>query len=240
MRKSQEIIWNGDNSSRPLKRVGFLVAKIMKSNIEIVKDYLAGVRPVSVFGYTGNKYIKRKVGERWTDVSGIEWVQKNSGPQRVNRMADAVREAMGIDKCKKCKCEIRWGTRTDQILYRKTQLCTDCLIEYETKLRILGIYNYYEIMKLAANELSYLKDLKTKILETLKFFKEDNGDVTMVCNSEGFIERWKNTNREQIVQSAKEDLKIIRTRISVLNKIKLENQRKFKKEVRKYKLEYYV
>lgn len=212
----------------------------MKSNIEIIKDYLAGVRPVSVFGYTGNKYIKRKIGEKWADANGIEWEQTKNGPQRINRVAEAVRKARGIDKCKKCKCEIRWGTKTDQILYRKTRLCTDCLIDYETKLRILGIYPYYEAMKVSSNELGYLKDLKAKVLETIKFFKEDNGDVTMVCNSEGFIERWKNTNREQILQNAKENLKLIRKRIKLLSQIRIENQRKFKNEVKRFKLKYYV
>ena len=58
----------------------------MKSNIAIVKDYLAGVRPVAQFGYTGKKYLKRAVGEHWTDAKGIEWVQRESGPERFRRL----------------------------------------------------------------------------------------------------------------------------------------------------------
>ena len=211
-----------------------------KSNIDILKDYVAGVRPFVQVGYTGQQYIKRKVGERWTDNKGVQWVQKESGPQRVNSMADAVREARGIDKCKKCKKEIRWGGRADHILYRKTGLCTDCLVDYETKLRIAGIHVEYEIMKMASNDLGFLKDVKAKISEVLNFFLTDEGDITMLCNSEGFTERWKNTNREQIIKDAKRDLKLVRKRIAFLTKIKAESKKKFLEGAKKYNLETYV
>lgn len=211
-----------------------------KSNIDILKDYVEGVRPFIRVGYTGQQYVKRNVGDLWTDSKGVEWVQKESGPQRVNRMADAVREARGIDKCKKCQKEIRWGGRTDHILHRKTGLCADCLIDYETKLRIAGIHVEYEIMKMSSNELGLMKDAKSKISEVLKFFQTDEGDITMLCNSDGFTERWKNTNREQIIKDAKHDLKLIRQRIAFLTKINTESKEKFLKGAKKYNMEIYV
>ena len=109
----------------------------MKSNIEIVKDYLAGVRPVTQVGYTGQEYVRRVVGERWIDKSGQEWEQKGCGPQKVNRVANLIREAIGVEKCR-CGQEINYGSRADHLFFRKTGLCEACLIDYETKLRVLG------------------------------------------------------------------------------------------------------
>ncbi len=213
--------------------------KYGKSNIDILKDYVAGVRPFVQVGYTGKQYAKRAVGDRWTDVKGVEWEQKESGPVRVNRVADIVREARGKQVCK-CGQEIRWGTRADNILYQKTGMCANCLIDYETKLRIVGIYDDYEAYKLISNEIGFLKDAKDKIAETVKFFSSDPGDVTAICNSEGFLERWKNTNSEKILADAKRDLKMCRQRIAALSKEKQKFKKKFLEGAKKYKLETYV
>jgi len=208
----------------------------MKSNIEIVKDYLAGVRPVAQFGYTSQKYVKRAVGEHWEDAKGVEWVQKESGPERFNRVAELVREAIGSQKCR-CGANMRWGSKHDRLFYRKTGLCEECLIEYETKLRVLGIYKDYETYKLASNELGATKDLADKIRETIKYFESDDTDVKMLCNSEGFTERWKTTNAEQILEAAKHDLSEAQRRIDALIKIRDEMKDKYVEAATKYGLE---
>lgn len=208
----------------------------MKNNIEIVRDYLAGERPFIQVGYTGKKYAKRAVGETWTDPKGQEWVQKASGPQKVNRVANIVREAIGVQKCR-CGQEVQWGSRADRLFYRKTGLCEGCLIDYETKLRVLGIYNDYEQYKLASNELGATKDLKAKIQETIAYFESGDTDVKMLCNSEGFIERWKTTNADEILTNAKNDLQEACRRVDALTKIRNEQKKKYVDACKKYNLE---
>jgi hypothetical protein len=208
----------------------------MKNNIEIIKDYLAGERPVSVFGYTGKKYAPRAVGEHWTDPKGQEWEQLASGPRKVNRVANIVREAIGVQKCR-CGQDIKWGNKRDRLFYNKTGLCEGCLIDYETKLHVLGIYPDYEKYKLASNELGATKDLKEKIKETIKYFTGNDTDVTMLCNSEGFMERWKTTNKDQILSDAKKDLKEARRRIEALTKIRDEFKKKYESAAAKFNLE---
>lgn len=211
----------------------------MKSNIEIVKDYLAGERPIIQVGYTGEKYEKRAVGEKWTDAKGQEWVQKESGPQKVNRVAEIVREAIGIQKCR-CGQDIKWGSKLDRHFFRKTGLCENCLIDYETKLKILNIYDDYERYKLISNELGYLRDARQKIQEIVAFFESDSGDVTMICNAEGFTERWANTNRDRILEDAKKDLELVLKRIEELEGLKVERKQKYLDAAAKYNLETYA
>ena len=207
-----------------------------KSNIQIVKDYLAGERPITQFGYTGKKYVKRKIGERWTDAKGVEWEQKESGPQRFNRVAEIIRETIGEQKCK-CGADMKWGSKADRLFFRRTGLCEDCLIDYETKLRILGIFEAYEKYKLASNELGATKDLKVKIEDTLKYFSSGDTDITMLCNSEGFTERWKTTNAEEVVTNAKKDLEETTKRIDILTKFRDECKQKYIEDATKYGLE---
>lgn len=207
----------------------------MKSNISIVKDYLAGIRPVSIFGYTPSE-IKRKIGDVWEDSKGITWKQENGFKTRVNKQADVIREARK-ETCKLCHQDIRWGSRADHLFFRKTGLCEGCLIDYETKLHVLGIYPDYEKYKLASNELGATKDLKEKIKGTIKYFSGNDTDVTMLCNSEGFVERWKTTNKDQILSDAEKDLKEARHRIEALTKICDEFKKKYESTAAKFNLE---
>ena len=207
----------------------------MKSNIDIVKDYLAGVRPVSQFGYNGKPYTKHKIGEIWKDGTG-EWIQKESGPERFNRVAKLIRDTIGEQKCK-CGADMKWGTKADRLFFRKTGMCEECIINYETKLRILGIYTDYEQYKLASNELGATKDMVSKIEDAIKYFSSGDTDVTMLCNSEGFTERWKTTNASEIVENAKKDLEEVHRRVEVLEQIRDECKQKYVDSATKYGLE---
>jgi hypothetical protein len=151
-------------------------------------------------------------------------------------VANIIREAIGVQKCR-CGQDVKWGSRADRLFFMKTGLCEGCLIDYETKLRILGIYNSYELYKLASNELGAMTDLKSKIEESIKYFESGDTDVTMLCNSEGFVERWKTTNAEQVLADAKKDLKETRRRIVKLTKFRNAQKAKYIKEATKYKLE---
>lgn len=175
-----------------------------KSNIDIVKGYLQGERPFTQVGYTGdlNKYIIRKVGEVWTDASGKEWKQTDSGPVSTTRVMDIIRQEMN-HKCSKCGCEIRWGTRLDRKMFYKTTKCFDCLVEEETMLRIRGQYKLYETKKLIENELSYLKDVKEKLKDSRNFVKEHK--VLTYVNSNGLVEEWKNEARTELMKSLQKD-----------------------------------
>jgi hypothetical protein len=209
-----------------------------KSNIDIVKSYLNGERPFIQFGYTGKEYVKRNVGDKWTDIKGIDWEQKISGPVRVNRVADIVRSAIN-DKCK-CGQVIKWGSRLDKIFFNRTGMCENCVISYETNLRILGIYDDYEKYKILSYQLGFLKDARDKIKEVIKFFSKNSGDVEMICNSEGFLERWKNTNKDEILNYAKNDLKLANAKVSEVKKVVKDAEKKYVEAATKYKIEIYV
>jgi len=177
-----------------------------KSNIDIVRGYLQGERPFIQVGYTGDKdkYIIRKVGERWTDASGKEWEQKEYGPVAVTRVSDIIREEM-VQKCTCCGREVRWGDKYDRKMYYKTKKCFDCIIEEENTMKIKGQYKLYESKKLIENELSYLRDIKQKLKESKDYLASDASKTMTYVNSTGLVEEWSNEARKELQKHIEKD-----------------------------------
>ncbi len=215
----------------------------MKSNIEIVKNYLAGERPVSVFGYTGNKNKHRKEGEKWKDPKGIEWQRNNGKNVRLTKtQGDIIRDAIGTGmSCKKCGLQYKWGSKHDTKFLRRTGLCSDCLIDYETRLRIVGLYERYEQYHIASHELGFLKEAREKIKETIAYFNDTGGDIKKFAETE-FDEEiiWKNTNKEKIVADATADLQKVEEQITIGSLITEGLQKRYFDEVSKHKIEAYA
>lgn len=212
-----------------------------KSNIQILRDYVDGVRPFTQVGFVGNKHKYRKEGEKWTDSNGIEWEKKDGQAVRISKtQGDLIREIIKQGQTCKCGQDIRWGSKLDRYFFSRTGLCENCLITYETNLRILGIYEVYERYKLISYELGRLMEAREKIQDVIKFFEENSGDVEMICNSEGFIERWKNTNISQIKEDATKDLQVANDRIEKMIKIKEEAKQLYIDSVKPYNIESYV
>lgn len=189
-----------------------------KSNIEIVKDYLAGERPFVQVGYTA-KAKKRKVGDRWKDGKGVTWEQRDGYKIRVNEQANLIREAAK----QKCECgqEIQYGGRLDELFYRKTGKCFDCVIKEETEYRVLGVFGQFERYKMISNYLGFLLDMKEKIVDSIRYFEKDEGkSLDIICNSEGFIEKFKGLNTTELLAAAKKDLAEITKTIDTVAKDK--------------------
>lgn len=180
--------------------------KVRKSNIEIVKNYLAGEKVFVTVGYQP-PVAERKEGERWVDASGVTWEQKDGWKTRVNEQAEMIRNASK----RVCGCgqEIRFGSKLDNDFFIKTGKCYECLIKEETELRILGVFPYYETWKVASNYLGFLKDMKGKIEDSIHYFEGEDGTLRVLCNGEGFIEQFKGLNTAELLDGAKEDLKKI-------------------------------
>ena len=209
------------------------------SNIDVVKKYLAGERPyITISNHISEKERTRENGEEWT-LNGKQYKKENGKTICLTKtQGDIIREAIGeMMNCNKCGASYKWAGKYDRKFLSRTGMCEECLINYETKLRVLGIYQDYETYKLASNELGAIQDLKAKIQETIKYFNSNDTDVKMLCNSEGFMERWKTTNVEQILENAKTDLKNADRRIDALTKIRDEEKEKYVTAATKYGLE---
>ena len=213
-----------------------------KSNIDIVKDYVAGVRPFIQVGYEGNAKKYRKEGEKWADTNGTEWQRFNGKNIRLTKtQGDIIREAIGDGlNCKKCGLQYKWGSKHDVKFLRRTGLCSACLIDYETQLRILGIYEDYEQYHLASHELGFLKDAQEKIKETIAYFNDTDGDIIKMAETEFDEEiRWKNTNKDKILADATADLQNVEALIATGSLVTEGLKKQYFDGIEKYKVEKY-
>jgi hypothetical protein len=206
--------------------------KIKKSNIDIVKGYLAGERPFIQVGYTPPAPT-RKEGEQWVDTQGVCWEQKTGYKVRVNPQANLIREAAR----QKCACgqEIQYGTHLDGKFFVKTGRCFDCIIKEETELRILGVWPTYEKYKLMSNYLGFLEDMKQKIEESIKYFETESDTLKVLCNAEGFIEKFTGLNTPELLKSAKTDLREVSKTIVTVTKNKAKAKKAYETELAKVK-----
>lgn len=195
------------------------------SNIQIVRNYLAGERPVLQVGYSGEEEnIKpREIGEVWTDNKGCTWKKTEYGKSLATPIMDLIK-AENKKICACCKADIRWGSPQDEKIYNKTEKCLDCLIEYETNIRLKGKWKEYETKKVFENQLAYVKDIKQKIKDGLECTKKTS--VLTFVNSNGLVEKWEDNRRDDLLKDLKKD------HVECLKTIK-----KLEKEIKKITIE---
>lgn len=186
-----------------------------KSNLQIISDYLNGERPFVTVGYTAPE-ITRKEGDTWTDNNGVKWEQKNGFQIRINENASIIKSAIK----QRCDCgqEIQYGGKLDELFYSKTGKCFECILKEENDLRILGVYPQYERYKLLSNYLGFLNDMKMKIKDSIEYLKNENSSLDLVCNSAGFIEKFRGMNTTELLESAVKDLEEITKTIEIVTK----------------------
>ena len=208
-----------------------------KSNLDIVQSYLNNDRPFVSVGYAGEKNKYRKENEEWIDKNNIRWKRKNGKNIKLTKtQSDIIRETMGIQKCSGCGLEMKWGNKFDKLFFSKTGLCQDCLIDYETKLRIVGIYPIYEQNKLLSNQIGFLKDARTKLEETINFLEKEDTTIEVLCNSEGFREKFHGTNKEQLLKEATEDLRKIQEYLTLSETQIKPIKKELKSKLKEFKL----
>jgi hypothetical protein len=211
-----------------------------KSNLDIVQDYLDGVRPFTALGYVGDQNKHRNEGEVWEDREGIKWQKVKGRILRLSKtQGDFIREAIGVDTCK-CGLEIKWGNRLDRKMFAKTGMCFECLIDYETKLRIVGIYNLYQNTKMLSNELAFCHDIQDNVKDTIHYFENEDSTLEILCNMEGESQKFEGTNAEAILAGAKNDLQLLKTREKELKKALKSTKSEFKRECKRFKLKAHV
>jgi len=136
-------------------------------------------------GYTP-EYIERKEGDIW-EVDGKQWTIKNGIKQTTTKL-DGIRKRVTMPlTCPKCKQTMT--NRLDKVMYPIHSVCFDCTIKHETKLKIEGKFEEYQ-MNMNKQSLSYhLKEMENALLELLMSSSEES-----FVTEGGDIETWKNNN----------------------------------------------
>lgn len=148
------------------------------------------------------KHVDYKEGDIWEE-NGKSWTIKNGIKQSITKFDDIKQLAHLPLCCPECKAPVK-SFELNKKMFAIHGKCLDCVVKMETDLKAKGEYVAYEKQMMSANRDSLVDDLD-KALDDWLLTKET------YVTEQGDIEDWKeSTNKEQMVQEAKEFLQKIR------------------------------
>jgi len=157
---------------------------------------------------------KREVGETWEekDLSGniVYWTQNqgfrtksNVSPEMSKFYSDIREEQYKFPNCQKETCTCKSPTSLDQKFRRIVGMCHDCLVGFETKLKIQGKFNEYALDKMKANAEAFFKQADKEVEVIKESFKE----VAFVNSEHGDVEKWEGLDSEKLIEKVDTDYK---------------------------------
>jgi len=134
-------------------------------------------------GYIAD-YVERKEGDVWEE-RGKKWTIKNGIKQTVTRF-DAIKKKIFTPiACPKCSRPMNKG-QIDKYMFKIHQMCSDCVFDYETKLKVRGQYKEYEQNMIKQGVAYHIKEMENVLLELLM-----NQSGEQYVTEGGDIEEWK-------------------------------------------------
>lgn len=166
-----------------------LKREFKKSDVQRVrnivnKDYSAKTK--DQIGYE-KQSSRHKEGDIWEE-GGKTWTIKNGLKRSVSKL-QVVREYVNTPLvCPKCGGPMK--TRLDSKFYRTHGTCYTCVVKFEDKLKLAGLWKEYEQAILSQNIKLFVQDL----VERIQAMKQDT--VVEVVTDEGTVEHWGKISNE--------------------------------------------
>ncbi len=147
-------------------------------------------------GYT-KAYEDHKEGDVWEE-RGKKWTIKNGIKQTVTRFDGIKKKIFQPITCPNCNKPMNKGY-IDKYMYSIHQKCSDCVFDYETKLKVQGKYKEYEQDMIKQGVRYHIKEMEGVLLELLM----NNSEQFVTENGE--IEEWKGKGmNDQFVKDIQE------------------------------------
>ena len=148
-------------------------------------------------GYN-KKHTDYEEGSIWEE-RGKKWTIKNGIKQTVTRFDAIKKQIFTPITCPSCNKPMTKG-HFDKYMFKIHQKCSDCVIDYETKLKVRGEYKEYEQNMIRQGVAYHIKEMENVLLELLM-----NQSGEQYVTEAGDIEEWKGKSLDnQFVQDIQE------------------------------------
>jgi hypothetical protein len=163
----------------------------------ITKNYGASTQIASGYEVEQKEYVE---GDIWEE-DGKTWTIKRGLKQTVTKL-DEIKKLVSIPfACPVCKTSFQ-DTPTNRKMWAIHQMCLDCVVEMEAKLKIEGKFEEYEKKMLNGNKNSMMSDLEVALDEWLN---SNNSFIT----EQGDVENWgKKVGNQQDTDALRELIKV--------------------------------
>jgi hypothetical protein len=150
----------------------------------ITKDY--STKTQSQVGYIKTN-IDRKENDTWEE-NNKTWTIKNGIKMTVSKLDDIKKILQLPLTCPKCSKHMK-NFELNKKMYSIHKMCFDCVIEFETKLKIEGTYEEYERNLINKGLDVYIKELEDFMLELAL-----NSNEESFITEAGDVEKWSGGN----------------------------------------------
>jgi hypothetical protein len=156
-----------------MKKETTLKKEFKESDLNRIRNIINnrhGDNSKSMVGYNSNN-IERKNGDFWIDNNGKHWKKENNIIQNITKL-DSIKELTKFPlKCPNCGKAMKPNSYNKK-MYAIHKKCFDCVIEYETKLKLEGKFEEYEKNLLNLNRISHLEEFELSLDEYSKSMNE--------------------------------------------------------------------
>lgn len=165
------------------------------NNIKAVSEMIAGnhrTQTKNTVSFGENKeFVKREVGDQWTDDEGNTWEQKKGYKVKLGKLSELRDSMKSFPNCKEGCTSHENPKRNDLKMQAIHGMCFDCVIDMEHQLKIEGKYDEYARNKKLENAKAWLKQAELE-KETIK-----SALKTKFINEDGSFEEWGGTSWEE-------------------------------------------
>lgn len=178
------------------------------NNVKAVKEMIAGTHRTQTkntvsFGES-KEFIKREVGDQWTDDEGNIWEQKKGYKVKLGKLSELRKELNTFPKCPKEVCTCTNPNRNDLKMKPIHGMCFDCVIGVEHQLKLEGKYEEYERQKMLDNGKAWLSQAELE-KEALKVALK-----ARFINEDGSFEDWDGMTWEEMEDKIENEFRIFR------------------------------
>ena len=182
-----------------------LQKEFQKRDIQRIRNLVSGKQGDATqtqVGYT-SKYISRSEGDVWEEF-GRKWTIKNGIKMSVTKLDRAKKASFTPLLCPNCSKPMK-GEHDKKMFFIHNK-CLNCVIKFETQLKIDGKYQEYEDKIMKSNANFVLDEFVNGFDSFLNAIESNDGFVT----EQGDIENWhvkaldKQKIREQVMKDVEE------------------------------------
>jgi hypothetical protein len=178
--------------------------EFQKKDVQRLRNIVQGKygdKTVVGVGYT-KKYENHIEGDIWEE-NGRTWTIKNSIKQNITKL-DKAKElyAMPI-LCPKCSKPMK--SHIDKPFYNIHKQCMNCVVEFETKLKIEGKWEEYQ-KQIHNSEID-------NVINEFKVWSQEELDesIESFVTEGGVVEKWQGGNKNIVKQNIEDSIKFLET-----------------------------
>ena len=131
------------------------------------------------------------------------WTIKNGIKQNITKL-DKAKKSINLPLFCPC-CNTLMKNKHDKLFYIQYKRCFNCQIEFETELRVLGLWGEYEKNIINSDIDGTIKQYSTWMDEVIN--ESNNSFVT----EDGAIESWINSSKSKLLENKEETIKYLQS-----------------------------